>query len=324
MIGYLLLLAIGLALLVAITTWWTAHRLRHPPRRTDAFAISRGIPGNPGEMPEPIAYESTMLDLTDAQGKQHQAPVWIIEGENAQGPILIASPGWGDSKIGLLPRLATLAPVCSTIIAWDSPGLGEAPSMCTLGVREPALLLDLARQTRATAATPRDVVLLGWSMGAGAAIAAGADAQSDDHIAAVIAESPYRRSWTPARNVMRNAGYPYRINVPLCFAALGIRLGVGMRWNSFDRAELSRRLKCPLLVVHGSEDDVCPIEDGRDIERGVSRSMLVVIEGAGHNNLWTDERFKPQSASAVRDFLLSLSAPSGPVTLTGNPASSIG
>lgn len=324
MTGYLLLLAIGLALFVAITTWWTAHRLRNPPRRTDAYAVARGVPANPGEMPEPIQYEATTIGLTDAQGRTHQAPVWIIKGQDAQGPILIASPGWGDSKIGLLPRLATLAPVCSTIIAWDSPGLGESPLKCTLGVREPALLLDLARQIRARSENPRDIVLHGWSMGAGIAVAAGALAHEDDRIDAVIAESPYRTSWTPARNVMRNGGYPYRVNVPLCYAVLGIRLGIGMRWASFDRAELAKRLKCPLLVVHGAEDDVCPIQDGRDIERAASRSMLVVIEGAGHNNLWTDDRFKPQSASAVRDFLLSLSAPSGPVTVTGNPASSIG
>lgn len=316
MIGLLLLLGIGLALLIVITSWWTARRLRHPPRRTDAFAISRGVPATPEEMPDPVEYQSRIIGLTDSRGGPYPAPAWIIRGDDPEGPVVIASPGWGDSKLGLLPRLATLTPICSTVVAWDPPGLGEGPGRCALGTREPSLLLDLARTINAENDHRRGIVLLGWSMGAGAAIAAAAHAQQADHIVAVVAESPYRKSWTPARNVMRNAGYPYRVNVPLSFAALGIRLGVGIGWRGFDRAELVRRLQCPLLVVHGSDDDVCPVDDARDIERGATRSLLVIVSGAGHNNLWTDERFKPQVASAVRDFLLSLSAPSGPVLMT--------
>ena len=316
MIGLLLLLSIGLAIFMALLTFWTAHRLRHPPRRTDAYAVSRGVPANPGEMPEPVPYEERTFELHDSHNRRYEAPVWIIPGANAAGPIVIASPGWGDSKIGLLPRLTTLLPVSSMVVAWDSPGLGEAPGKCALGAHEPALALDLARQIRAESDIPRDVVLLGWSMGAGVVIGAGACASENDHIAAVIAESPYRKHWTPARNVMRNAGYPYRVNIPLCYAMLGIRLGVGPLWRGFDRAEHAKRLRCPLLVIHGSEDDVCPVSDGRDIARSSAKSMLVVVNDAGHNNLWTDERFKPQSASAVRDFILSLSAPSGPALQT--------
>lgn len=320
MIGLLLLLSLGFSWFVALITWWTAHRLRHPPRRTDGYALARGIPSNPSEMPEPIEFTPRTIEVRDSKGAAYDAPVWDIQGADPDGPILIASPGWGDSKLGLLPRLATLLPVCSRIIAWDSPGLGEGPGLCALGTREPELLLDLARTISNESEHQSPVVLHGWSMGAGIAIAAGALAQDNDRIAAVIAESPYRKSWTPARHVMHNAGYPYRINVPLCFAALGIRLGAGMHWRSFDRTSYAKRLRCPLLVVHGSDDDVCPIEDGRDIDRAANRSLLLVIEQGGHNNLWTDNRFKPQTGSGVRDFLLSLSAPSGPAPMQQRPA----
>lgn len=312
MIGFLLLLIVGLVGFVALTTWWTAHRLRRPPRRTDAYAVSRGLPASPGEMPTPIGYEQRTITLGRPGGRAYEAPVWIIRGADAQGPIVIATPGWGDSRIGLLPRLATMLPVCSAVVAWDPPGLGVGPGLCALGTSEPSMLLDLARTITAHFENPRPIVLLGWSMGAGIAIAAAAEAQRDDQIAAVIAESPYRMPWTPARHVLRNAGYPHRVNVPLCFLALGWRLGVGARWSGFDRARLAERMVCPLLVVHGSDDEICPVSDARDIDRGAARSMLLIVEGAGHNNLWTDERYKPQTAGAVRDFLLALSAPSGP------------
>ncbi|MCB9846792.1 MAG: alpha/beta hydrolase [Phycisphaeraceae bacterium] len=312
MSGLLLLLTLGLLGFVALLSWWTAHRLRRPPRRTVAYAIARGVPANPGEMPEPIGYEDTTIALRGDNGRTFEAPVWLIEGDDPEGPILIATPGWGDSRIGLLPKLRTLTPVCSRIIAWDPPGLGEGAGRCALGAHEPGLLLELARRVRTDTDPRRGIALYGWSMGAGISIAAAASATTEDRIDAVIAESPYRRPWTPAHSVLRQAGYPYRVNAPIAFAALGWRLGMGARWGAFDRAPLARRLRCPLLVIHGSDDDVCPVSDARDIDRAASRSMLVIVDGAGHNNLWTDERFKPQSASAVRDFLLALRAPTGP------------
>jgi len=310
--GLLLLLLFGLVAFVALVTWWTAFRLRRPPRRTDAYAVSKGVPANPSELIPSVEYEERTIELRDGRGRAYDAPLWSIPGRDPEGPVCIATPGWGDSRLGILPRLGTLLPVCAEVHAWDSPGSGTGPGLCSLGTREPSLLLDLVRKLRESGVPQNDVALLGWSMGAGVAIAAAARAGEADRIGAVIAESPYRHSWTPASNVLRLAGYPHRLNVPLAYALLGWRFGVGARWKGFDRESLAKRLKCSLLVIHGDHDEICPIEDGRAIARSATRSMLVIVDGAGHNDLWTDDRFRPSTASAVRDFLLSLSAPTGP------------
>lgn len=328
MTGLLTILLIGLAVLVAFATWWTAHRLRRPPRRTYSWAIAKGKPGDPSELDSPRDFESRTFRWRTGATRPVDLPLWDIVGDDPTGPIMIVTPGWGDSRLGALARLPALAKPCSRVIAWDPPGLGEAPGRCYLGVREAGALLDLLDEIDPTGDGP-GVALYGWSLGAIVSIEAAAlvarlsepggrrgskhrDAQVGDRrrlgdqrhqIIAVIAEAPYRRPWTPAFNVLREAALPYRVNIPLAFALLGLRLGVGPTWRDFDRAEHASRLTAPLLMLHGTEDRICPIEDGRAIANSVPRHWLFAVEGAGHNDLWTEPQFARQCERAVADFL---------------------
>ncbi len=298
--GLLLLLLVGLVGAIGALTVWTVWRLRNPPRRTTLGATLRGRPGDPGEMPSARAFRSWTIEWDG-----WTLPVWEIEGDAPRGPVMILTPGWGDSRIGALTRLDALAPVCSRVIAWDPPGLGESSKgRWLMGVREHGALLKLIE--RATAGGER-VALYGWSAGAGTSIAAAKEAKgaARERIAAVIAEAPYRLAWTPAFNVLRSVAMPYRVNGPLAFAWMGWRLGVGSRWRGFDRAERARGVSCPLLVLHGDGDDVCPVEDGREIARAAG-GRIEAIAGAGHNDLWTDERWAARCADAVRGFVRTL------------------
>ena len=48
-------------------------------------------------------------------------------------------------------------------------------------------------------------------------------------------------------------------------------------------AALASQIKAPCLLVHGTEDDVVPIQDSRDIfARANEPKQLVEIQGAGH------------------------------------------
>jgi len=61
--------------------------------------------------------------------------------------------------------------------------------------------------------------------------------------------------------------------------------------------------QCPVLVLAGEEDPVCPIEDAREIAAALPAALtrFVTVPGAGHGT-WRD---RPQEAFAIlRDFLL--------------------
>ena len=296
--GLAALLAVGFVLSVAAAALLTAHRLRRPPRRTAGWAASRGVPADPGEMGTPRSFTPRMLALSRAE-----VELWEIEGDNAAGPVVIVTPGWGDSKIGVLPRLDAIAPWASLVIAWDPPGLGVSPGACGLGVHEPALLNELC----GCYAREAGIVLYGWSLGGGASVSAGTSAG----VHGVIAEAPYRLAPTPARNVLRAAGLPYRLNLPIAMALLGVRLGAGALWRGFDRAERARHLRVPLLVLHGTDDAVCPVADGEAIAAEAADGSIVTVPGGGHNDLWSDDGFRPVCADALRAF---------GERLTGSPA----
>lgn len=304
MTGLFFILAFGLLAMIAVVTWWTMFRLRRPPRRTYASAVARGVPGEPAELTTPREYESWSAACR-VGGSTIELPVWDIVGDDPDGPVVICTPGWGDSRVGALTRVEALAPVASRIIAWDPPGLGEAPGLCALGANEheaiPSLMDQLSADVQA-----RGVILAGWSLGAVVSIAAAGAFADDDRLRAVIAEAPYRLPWIPAKNVILNAGMPWAINGPIAFAMLGLRLGVGAKWAGFDRVDHAARVRTPMLILHGSDDEVCPIDDGRAIARAASRCMFIVIEGAHHNDLWTDDRFRPQCERAVQDFVHSI------------------
>lgn len=311
--GLLIILLEGFAVLYVVVTWMFVRRLRRPPRRTYASAVSRGRPGDPGELPTPRAFRAWTFRVTTSGARvwrDTELPVWEIDGDDPSGPVVIMSPGWGDSRVGALARVPALAPVCSRIIAWDPPGQGEAPGLCPLGTREHEAIVELVDRALEPASgeapAARGVVLYGWSLGAGNSIVAAANAEPARRILGVIAEAPYRLPWTPAFNVTRLAGMPYRLNGPVAFALMGVRLGVGPTWRGFDRAEHAARLRVPLLVLHGDADPVCPIDDGREIAHAAARGRIIETPAAAHNDLWTDDRFATRCAEAVQTFIRAL------------------
>ncbi|MCL4221838.1 MAG: alpha/beta hydrolase [Phycisphaerales bacterium] len=286
--GLITLLAISgliyLALLVGLLAWG----LTHPPRRTYSSAVARGVPGSPDELTPPLHCDEwtfTSRGLT--------LPAWDVRGLDPSGPTIIFTHGWGDSRLGALPRMHALAPLASRLIAWDLPGHGEAPGRCRLGRCEAVDLRALLDR----AAGP--VALYGWSLGAGLCIEVASD---DPRVLAIIAEAPYRFQDASARNVLRGAGLPSGCTLDLALLLLGMK----GRWKlRSDRARLAAHVTCPMLVLHGTEDEVCPLSDARAIAAAAPRATLVEIEGGDHNRLWTEATWSGRCSEAVRAFLAS-------------------
>lgn len=289
--GLITLLALAgliyLGVLVALLAWG----LTHPPRRTYSSAVARGVPGSPDELTPPLHCEEWTFASRD-----RTLPAWDARGLNAAGPTIIFTHGWGDSRLGALPRMHALAPLASRLIAWDLPGHGEAPGICRLGRYEAADLKALLDRVSGP------VVLLGWSLGAGLCIEVAAD---NPRILAVIAEAPYRLQDASARNVLRGARLPSGQTLDLALLLLGMKGGWRIR---SDRAAIASRVSCPMLVLHGTEDEVCPLDDARAIAAAAPRATLVEIEGGDHNRLWTEPTWARQSSQAVCAFLASLVA----------------
>jgi pimeloyl-ACP methyl ester carboxylesterase len=66
-----------------------------------------------------------------------------------------------------------------------------------------------------------------------------------------------------------------------------------------SRLERLKSVRIPTLVIHGVDDILVPIENGRQVAAAVPGSHLVELEGMGHN---LPERVWPQVADAIADL----------------------
>lgn len=313
-LGLAILLSVGLLLGWLALTVHTAWTLIFPPRRTYGWAVARNFPGDPSELRLANTPPESRLNWSawSLRTGGIDLPVWEIDGLNHDGPVVILTHGWSDSRVTMLAsgRAAALLPVVSRLVLWDLPGHGDAPrgTRCGLGdQREVAALLALIERIDAG---PRGVVLHGFSLGARISVLA---ACRRNDVVAVIAEAPYRHPSTPAHNVLRMRGLPYRTNLPPAMTL--IRMLARSEWASPLSAE---HLKCPLLVIHGTDDVVSPIEDGRALARTAEHSRLASIEGARHQSMWFDDQTAPTAAASVREFLTDVCAQ----TASARPGSS--
>ncbi|MCA9303103.1 MAG: alpha/beta hydrolase [Phycisphaerales bacterium] len=293
-LGLLQILAVGLFVYWLFLVVSTVRSLTRPPRRSYAWALARGIPGDPGECDEHYAFET--FNFRAAHG---DIECWRVRGERPEGPVVVMTHGWGSSKQGGLKRLAGVVPSASEVLLWDLPGHGDSAGNCALGTNEHRDLCALIE----TIEKDKSVILFGWSMGAGVSLRAAHESNDHARILCVLCEAPYIHAPTPARNVIHLQGFPTRFNLAPAFWWIGLRLGVGVRWRGFARDRIAGQLHQRVIVYHGENDPVCPWTDGETIARASRDGRFELVSDAGHNNLWTDARFRDRVAGIVRDAL---------------------
>ncbi|PTX56653.1 hypothetical protein C8N43_1313 [Litoreibacter ponti] len=130
-------------------------------------------------------------------------------------------------------------------------------------------------QDGALTGTPVAPIIYGESIGAAVTIHLVASHAMDHgwtRPKAIILEAPF----TSLRDVAAHL-HP---SLPL---ATGLMLS---QWRSIDYAP---QIRAPLLILHGIEDDLIPLEMGEAILRaaGSQDKTLYPVEGAGHINVWT-------------------------------------
>lgn len=238
----------------------------------------------------------------EVHGDPDAAPMILLEGLG--GDI----PGWRRN----IPRLATEL----RLIAYDFRGNGnsdEPSGPCTMAtfVEDTLALLDhlgvarshvygqsfggmVAQELALT--TPervRTLVLACTDMGPSRAVRPGG--------ATAPKEEPWRALYAPAFP----DAHPEHVAEDLRIGAAQPAHPVGGRrqWEAmegFDSYERLPALGIPTLVLHGTEDRLIPVENGRRLADRIPGAELVLLEGAGH--VYHSEQ--PEAAdTAVLDFV---------------------
>lgn len=312
MLGLMALLGIAAALLLALLVTMLAWEMVHPPRRTAAWAIARGLPSDPGEMD--LEFEEWKMERPGGV----RLPVWEIKG--SQRSALSGQPnattddsltavfvhGWGHARVNSLQRIQPFLPLVERIVLYDLRGHGDSTgSSSTLGDHDVDDLLALLERLGPAGGR---FVLIGHSMGSVIALRAAAAAmligqrsvvsgQPGLMIAGVIAYGPYCDFHRSLRGRLRVNGFPSR---PLSDLALLVHRMRGIRPAAVVPQSL-REMPVPLLVIHGVEDQVSPLEHARTIVEAAPDARLIEVEDAAHTDAHSvDQGMHDQE---VREFI---------------------
>lgn len=167
---------------------------------------------------------------------------------------------------GSIERLLALG---VPFVALDYPGYGRSsgrPSESTLLAAAAEVVTWLGQRHPES-----PIVVVGWSLGAAVALRTAAD--SPKTVDAVAAFS----AWTSLADVAR-----------IHFPSWLVRLVLSERYDSLEAVG---RLRCPVLLVHGTDDSIIPAADGRTLaEKLGEQARWIEIDGAGHNDLLARER----------------------------------
>jgi uncharacterized protein len=212
---------------------------------------------------------------------------WLLPAPGARRSIVILH-GWGGNAELMLPIAVPFQRAGLNVLLFDARnhGTSDSDTFSSLPRFAEDLGMAIAWLKRHHPHRADCIVVLGHSVGAGAALF---EASRNPEISAVISIAAFAH---PARVT---EAYVRHLHLPRIVTRLIIRYVewlIGHRFDTIAPMNTVGRITCPVLLVHGREDRVVPIEDARCIlaSREAPEVRLLEIDGAGHDSVDQIER----------------------------------
>jgi hypothetical protein len=189
---------------------------------------------------------------------------WYVESA-ATSAVVLWCHGNAGNIINRLENLRELYRIGLSVFIFDYRGYGRSQGKPSEeGLYQDALgAHDYLTRTRMI--RPERIVIFGRSLGATVA----AEVASHKPAAGLILESPF-----PSIEAVAKFHY----------GGLPVHWLIGAEFALIDRLP---QLSLPKLIIHGDQDDIIPLELGRQVfEAAKPPKSFYVIEGAGHNNTY--------------------------------------
>lgn len=250
-------IAVGLALtyvLLVALAWLLQERIAFPAPRA-AVPEPKRVGLAHGER-----IELAMGDGTRLVG-------WYLApraGDDAPSPALLWFYGNGETIAAIWPILREFQPPRTALLAVDYPGYGGSEGRATEAAIYAAAEVAYQALRARPEIDPQRIYVYGRSLGSAAATTVAAR----HPVAGLILESPF----TNAADMAREA-YPI---LPQFILRL-----------SLDNLSRIREVRCPVLILHGTDDRLVPTEMGMRVAAAAAGPVEVsLIQGSGHNETY--------------------------------------
>ncbi len=276
----------GIAAAVAAAPFALAYRFALIYRMRAGFPTPRPPQRSPADLG--LAFE----DLTVPSRDGVSLPGWFVPAPGgAAGPGVAVIHGWESARDRLLPMVQFLHAAGFHCLAVDVRGHGANVAE-TLPITAGEFGADALAAWQVLDARPEVTsgAILGHSMGAIGAILA---ASAEPRIAAVVATSAPADPWRLTRQTFRLARLPFPDVIAYPLAWLTTRVYLRPRGHvvaDISASAALRRINAPVLLLHGSEDAVVPVDHLGRLARITADAghpaETLVIEGGQHSWLY--------------------------------------
>jgi dipeptidyl aminopeptidase/acylaminoacyl peptidase len=266
----LILIALTLATLGMLVPTLIHRAYRAPRVREQGTPAALGLPFRTVQIPT-------------ANGKHLFA--WLVPPTLVadQVPAVVVMHGWGGNAEQMLPFAALLHREGYAVLLFDARNHGSSDADGHSSMPRFSEDLEHALQwlTRQPGIDPRRLVLLGHSVGAGAALLT---ASGRHDLAAVVSIAAFAHPVELMRRQMRSRRIPH---FPVGWLVLDyIERAIGARFDDIAPCNTIRRASCPVLLVHGEDDARIPPADALRIyaNRHDDRTELMFLPHTGHES----------------------------------------
>jgi uncharacterized protein len=240
-----------------------APRMPHEPGWADARLGARGM---------------TPFQVHGARG-QHLA-AWAALPETACAsqpvPVVVAVHGWGANGATLAAMVEPLVRAGIAVVLFDAANHGDSSDEAFSSL--PRFADDLGAVLNALHGIPaldtRRVALLGHSVGAAAVLLHTA---RHGRVRAVVSLSAFAHP----REVMERWLQDHRIPRRWIGSAIleHVQQVIGERFDHIAPLNQLAHITCPVLLVHGRDDQTVPLSDAHRLHARLRTGSLMVVEG---------------------------------------------
>jgi len=257
--------------------------------------------------PERLSLPFSQQYLPGPKGKRLFS--WLIPTEHDLCTLILIH-GWGANAQMMLPLARPFHQAGMSVLLYDARNHGKSDKDSFSSLPRFAEDLGCAIEWIKWRDPSQKIVVVGHSIGAAAAMLA---ASNRTDIDLVIGLSGFAH---PNLVMHRHLDRPWLPEVFRPLIMNYIQWVIGYRFEEIAPMNRIRHIRCPVLLVHGTEDTVIPISDMHLIKENAppeNRVQIVEIEGAGHNSV---DRFQ-QHATELIDWIHAHlnSAPVSPIPL---------
>lgn len=233
---------------------------------------------------DPVQARGIPFARVRVRGELGAMPAWRVDGRDDTWAIFVHGiDGSPEAGLRILPTLRRAGLTSLLITYRNDPGAPESPDgLHHLGLTEWRDLHAAARH--ALAAGAGRLVLIGYSMGGAIVTQFMERSPLAGRVAALVLDSP-ALSWKPIISYgARERGLPSFFSVPVEWA-IGLRIDVS--WERLDALRHTADLRLPILLFHGTEDEVVPISTSEALARELPRRVTYHrVPRAGHVENW--------------------------------------